>query len=140
MSEAALLKRLMLSLTNAGARVFRNHVGVAWQGSASRITVDGSYRLRAGDVVVSQARQVTAGLCVGSSDLIGWSTVEITPEMVGRRVAVFAACEAKSERGRLTGQQQIFLRAVRNSGGIAIEARSVDAALAELEQQRRGKS
>ena len=74
------------------------------------------------------------GLCVGSSDLIGWRSVEITPDMVGRRVAVFTAVEAKSDTGRLTAQQTAFLDAVRAAGGIGIMARSADEAVAGVEK------
>ena len=38
-------------------------------------------------------RWVQFGLAKGSSDLIGFKTVEITPEMVGEKVAVFCSIE-----------------------------------------------
>lgn len=60
-----------------------------------------------------------AGLCEGSSDLIGWTTVEITPEMVGRKVAVFTAVEVKVPGKRPTAEQVNFLAQVRTAGGIA---------------------
>lgn len=69
----------------------------------------------------------------GTSDLIGHHTVTITPDMVGRQVAVFVAIEAK-DRGRLTPAQRAFLLAVHRAGGIAGCARSVDDARAILEQ------
>jgi hypothetical protein len=33
------------------------------------------------------------GLCLGSSDLIGWTIREITPDMVEKKVAVFTAIQ-----------------------------------------------
>jgi len=61
----------------------------------------------------------------GGSDLIGFHTVTITPDMVGRQVAVFTALEVKTPTGRATEQQQRFLAMVEAHGGIAGIARSV---------------
>ena len=40
-------------------------------------------------------RRVKYGLYKGSSDLIGWKSIEITPEMIGQRFAVFVSVEVK---------------------------------------------
>lgn len=69
---------------------------------------------------------VRYGLGVGTSDLIGFKTITITPEMVGQKVAVFTAIEVKSERGRVRPKQQQFIAVVRKAGGIAGIARSED--------------
>jgi len=69
---------------------------------------------------------VRYGLQPGSSDLIGWRTITITPEMVGQRVAVFASIEVKSTTGRIRQEQQQWLDAVQAAGGIAGVARSVE--------------
>ena len=74
-------------------------------------------------------RWVQFGLAKGSSDLIGFKTVEITPEMVGEKVAVFTSIEIKTPVGRPTKQQQIWLTAVQNAGGIVGIARSVKDAI-----------
>ena len=74
---------------------------------------------------------VRYGLCVGSSDLIGFRTITITPDMVGQRVAVFTAVEVK-DRGKPTEQQQAFINLVQNAGGLAGVARSVPDALSIL--------
>jgi hypothetical protein len=79
-----------------------------------------------------QGRPVRFGLCPGSSDLIGLRTVTVTPEMVGQRLAVFAAVEVKAPRGKLTEQQGHFLAAVERMGGLAGVARSVEDAAAIL--------
>ena len=62
----------------------------------------------------------------GGSDLIGYRKVTITPEMVGMEVPVFAAIEVKTARGRATEHQKAFIEHIRNAGGIAGIARSVD--------------
>ena len=72
---------------------------------------------------------VRYGLQPGSSDLIGWRTVTITPEMVGQQVAVFTSIEVKTPTGRLRPEQKLWLDAVQAAGGIAGVARSVEDAL-----------
>lgn len=64
----------------------------------------------------------------GGSDLIGYRKVTVTPEMVGMEVPVFAAIEVKTPRGRATKHQEAFIEHIRNAGGIAGIARSVDEA------------
>lgn len=70
-------------------------------------------------------RLVQFGLARGSADLIGWRTITITPEMVGRQVAVFTSIEVKTERGRVRPEQHAWLSTVQGAGGIAGIARSV---------------
>lgn len=63
----------------------------------------------------------------GPSDLIGWRTITITPDMVGQQVAVFAAIEVK-DKGRATPEQLNFIAQVQAAGGLAGVARSTDEA------------
>jgi hypothetical protein len=67
----------------------------------------------------------------GTSDAIGLHTITITPDMVGRQIAVFTAIEAK-DQADLTPEQRAFLLNVHRMGGIAGCARSVDDARAIL--------
>ena len=62
----------------------------------------------------------------GGSDLIGYRKVTVTPEMVGQEIPVFAAIEVKTAKGRATKDQQRFIEHIRDAGGIAGIARSVD--------------
>lgn len=117
--ETPLLHRLMLALTNIGARTFRNTVGTGWQGK-THWSIDRAV------LTIENPRLLKAGLCTGSSDLIGWHSVEITPDMVGKRVAVFTAIEGKTGRVPVTEEQVNFLNAVREAGGIAIVVRDDD--------------
>lgn len=125
-SEATILNRVMLAISNVGARCFRNHVGLGWQGQIHRFTRVRDVTVRPGDVLVRNATALKAGLCNGSSDLIGWRTVKVTADMVGREVAVFMAVETKSESGRLTEEQGNFLNQVKLAGGIAMESRNAE--------------
>jgi hypothetical protein len=68
--------------------------------------------------VIRQGRPLHAGLCVGSSDLIGYRQVD--------GVAQFVALEVKSATGRPTAQQTQFLDHITSAGGCAGIVRSVD--------------
>jgi hypothetical protein len=81
---------------------------------------------------VGQIGAVNFGLCVGSSDLIGFQSVTITPEMVGQKVAVFTAFEIKTPKGKPTPAQTKFIEMVRSFGGIGAIVRSVGDAVNEL--------
>lgn len=70
-------------------------------------------------------RPIQFGLAKGSADLIGLRTVTITPDMVGRQVAVFTSLEIKTPTGRATPEQRSWLEMVRSRGGLAGIARSV---------------
>ena len=76
--------------------------------------------------VLEGRRLVKFGLVKGSSDLIGWTPVEITQDMVGSHVAVFTAIEIKTAKGKPTDAQQYFIARVKADGGYAGVARSVE--------------
>ena len=102
MNEASLMRRIMLSLAKTTV-LFRNQSG-AYQ---------------------SEGRWIRYGLAnPGGADLIGWTSVEVTPDMVGRRLAVFTAVEVKTATGRPTLEQTRFIEAVKRAGGLATIARS----------------
>lgn len=66
-----------------------------------------------------------------SSDEIGWTEVVITPEMVGKKVAVFTAVECKEPKWKWSGTpeemaQFNFIKSVLNAGGMGGFAKSVD--------------
>lgn len=111
MAEAERHRRFMKLATKLGARLFRNNVGQGWTGKR----IQGG----AGSLVVLQdARPFHAGLCVGSSDLIGWTPVTITPDMVGQTIAVFTAVEVKEPvRPRVTTEQAAFIHTIAQAGG-----------------------
>lgn len=114
MLESERQKLIQLAATRSGAVTFRNNVGVGWVGRSTR---KGNYTILEG------ARPLHAGLCEGSSDLIGWTSVEITPAMVGTKIAVFTAIEVKQPGKRPTPEQVNFIEQVRRAGGFAGVAR-----------------
>lgn len=102
MNETNLMQSIMLSAH--GCRLFRNNTGA---------------------IKDANGRLIRFGLCKGSSDLIGFKPVKITPEMVGRTVAVFVAVEVKTPSGKSTPEQVHFIDKVKENGGMAGIARSV---------------
>ena len=63
----------------------------------------------------------------GSPDWLGYLPVTITPSMVGKTLAVFAGVEVKRKKGgTLSNEQEAFLNALKDAGGIAGVARSYE--------------
>lgn len=61
---------------------------------------------------------------VGVSDLIGFTKVKVTEDMVGKDLPVFTAFEVKTKTGRASDEQKKFLAMVESYGGIASIVRS----------------
>lgn len=125
MSESALWRRVMLAAGKLpGVTLFRNSVGQGWVGKARRLRPGETVRADGGEVLITDARPLHAGLFVGSGDGIGWRTVTITQDMVGRQVAVFLSVETKVPKtGRMRPEQRTWDENVRRAGGISIIAR-----------------
>ena len=110
-AETILQQRIRLAIgTNPEARIFRNQVGSLPDPRTGRL--------------------VTFGLARGSADLIGWRTITVTQAMVGTRLAIFTSIEVKVPTGRVRPEQQAWLEAVIQAGGVAGIARSVEDAVA----------
>lgn len=106
MTEKAIQSSILLALGGRRhVRVFRNNVGKA---------------------KAEDGRFIVYGLHVGSGDLIGWRTVTITPDMVGKPIAQFLSVEVKTPEGRLRPEQRVWLEAVNAAGGHAIVARDAE--------------
>lgn len=115
---------------------FRANVGTGWQGVGAPIRTSRpiTVHLMPGDVVLRQARPFSTGLPEGFSDLFGFVPVEITPDMVGKRVAIFHALEVKPEKKKPTAQQVAFIQAVNDNGGRSGVVRSVQDAVNVIHQ------
>ena len=68
------------------------------------------------DMVLLRNPRVFHGAPVGWPDLVGWNTVEITPDMVGQKIAVFSAIEVKVT-GRMSREQSAFRDLITEMGG-----------------------
>lgn len=109
MAEAHIQQQIRLELSRGPVRLWRNNTGALRD---------------------ERGRMVTFGLCPGSADLIGYSQVTITPEMVGQTLPVFTAVEVKAPGGRATQEQLRFLQHLQQAGARAGIAHSVDEARA----------
>jgi hypothetical protein len=92
-------------------RIFRNNVGVGFVGTPR----DES----GGIVTLVNYRRIRFGLFPGSSDLIGWKTVTVTSDMVGKKVAIFLSIEAKAPGKKPNADQKNWITQVNECGGIA---------------------
>jgi len=110
MNEMNRLRAIMLGLSTPGTRLWRNNCGALKD---------------------AEGRLIRYGVAnPGGSDLIGWRSITVTPDMVGQKLAVFLAIEVKGERTRVTDQQRNFLDRVKADGGLAGVARTVEDAKA----------
>jgi hypothetical protein len=107
-SEQEIQNQIILALSQGNSRLFRNNVGGA---------------------KLADGRWLNFGLHKGSSDLIGWKTIEITPDMVGKKIAQFLSVEVKKPKGRVSKDQQNWIDAVNAQGGCAFIARSKEDAV-----------
>lgn len=128
MNETNTIRAILLAVTNSlrNVRLFRNNTGQGWAGAASPLVNN--------RIIVSNPHPLQAGLCRGSSDLIGWTTITIGPEMVGQKIAVFTAIEVKSETGRVSKDQLNFIATVKEAGGLSGVVKSADEAVERLRE------
>jgi hypothetical protein len=109
MNEQTIQQNIRLTLSKLGCRIWRNNQGAFKD---------------------SQGNFIRYGVCQpGGSDLIGWTPVKITPDMVGKKIAVFTAIEVKTPTGRATDDQINFLHRLAQDGGIGGIARSSEEAM-----------
>ena len=103
-NEAYVQNKIRLAIGSGDVRLFRNNTGA---------------------LLDMQGRLVKFGLCKGSSDLIGFRSITITPDMVGQKIAVFSAIEVK-DKGKATVDQRNFINIINNAGGYAGVAKNVN--------------
>jgi hypothetical protein len=105
MREQVIQNEIRLAISSPTVKMFRNNVG---------------------SLKDKNGRRVQFGLCQGSSDLIGFTSKTITADDIGKTVAVFTAIEIKTPKGKISESQQAFIDMVRNKGGLAGVARSIE--------------
>lgn len=140
-SEQHLQQALLLREGRGDSRLWRNNVGMGWQGrdalgrqGIKPITRENLNAARAalqpGDIVIRQPRPLHAGLCQYSSDTIGITSVQVTADMVGQRHGLFTAIELKPPSGRVDRvrmqKQANYIAQVRRMGGLAGFAKSLE--------------
>ena len=103
--------KLRLKNLNKNERLFRCNVGMGWTGKVIN---------KIGNKIVLENPRPYHGFPVGTPDLIGFTSVEITPDMIGKKIAVFTVEEIKTESyKKVTKEQKNFLKMVEDLGGIA---------------------
>lgn len=116
-AERDIQNAIRLAHSHGDTRLFRQQSGEYWAGKATH--------RRDGSIVIQNPIRVHVGFN-GLSDLGGWRSVVVTPEMVGQRVAVYVALEVKNERGLVSPDQASFVQQVKEAGGIGAVVRSVE--------------
>ena len=108
--------------------VFCNPCGVGYMGGVKgyslsdfKIPIKNSAPLfvKRGSLLVAAPKYITYGLEPGSGDWIGWESIIITPDLVGKKIAVFLSCEAKTVNDRIREDQIKWFNRVYEAGGIA---------------------
>lgn len=124
--ETNIVHTIMLETSKSGARLFKNVRGHFYTFDSVKILLAAIKSANWGKIIEAtrNMRQVKAGiLAAGASDLIGFMPTKITPEMIGKTIAIFVACEVKANTGA-TEEQQSFISFVLKNGGLAGIARS----------------
>lgn len=116
MSEAELYPKILLACSRGDTRLFRFNSGVAWQGRIVKQTRDMLILERPHPVKLAPE---------GFPDTAGLTSIILTPDMIGARVALFVGIEAKYGRNKPTTAQQSFINMVVAAGGRAGIAYSV---------------
>ena len=88
-------------------RLFRINSGMGWTGESTR---------KGGFLIIKNPRPLHAAP-EGWPDLCGWTSIKITPDMVGLTVAIFTAEEVKAT-GKLSEMQEKFRDIILRMGGI----------------------
>ncbi|MBA3993403.1 MAG: hypothetical protein C0469_07735 [Cyanobacteria bacterium DS2.3.42] len=112
--EKSVRDKVRVGASKAGACTFANPSGKGWQGKAKGLP-DKS-------VIIPNARRVAYGLGVannlpGSPDLVGWLPIVITPEMVGKKIAVFVGIECKDQKD-VEPEQEKWLLILQRAGAL----------------------
>ena len=102
-------------------KIMRNNTGFAWVGSGKPVFQNNNLSL-------FNPRGYHFGLGKGTADLIGWKSINVTPDMVGKKIAVFTAIEVK-DKSKPEPAQIDFLNELNDAGGYAGVAHNLDEAL-----------
>lgn len=124
--ETNIVNTIMMDISKDGARVFRNVRGGFYPIAAIKpiIAAIMSKNWNLAGTLIRTLRPLQAGLIMpGASDLIGFTPIVITPEMVGSKIAVFTAIEVKTDTGTVSDDQERFIRVVNENGGYSGVAR-----------------
>lgn len=106
--EGDVIRARLSALDPERERRFRINAGVGFTGSKMR---------RVGSAMIIVDPRPLRAAPEGWPDLCGWDSIEVTPDMVGSRIAVFVAEEVKCSGG-LRPEQRAFKNCLEKMGGI----------------------
>lgn len=91
-------------------RLFRINAGMGWTGNAERH----------GEIMVIKNPRPFHGAPDGWPDLSGWTEITVTPEMVGKKIAVFTGEEVKTGKQKIKkdSDQDKFREIILRMGGV----------------------
>lgn len=124
MEEARVQGEIFLEIGSLpDTRLFRNTVGLGFHGQKLEsiyISKPGIFKIPKGYTLLKHSRPVKFGLFKGSSDLVGYTKKTITPDMVGKTVAIFTSIEVKAnEKKKSSPEQKNWIQKVLEWGGFA---------------------
>ena len=108
MKERVLIDNRLSGL-NENERLFRINAGMGWTGTRM---------VRVGNKMVIENPMPLHAAPEGWGDLCGFTSVTVTPDMVGQKIAVFTMEEAKTGKLQLSKMQKLFRELVERMGGI----------------------
>ena len=132
-------QRLIWAAVGLDCTVYRVNTG---RGYVSGMGPAGISKLTDNSILMKAARPIPLGfinarneVVEGVSDLNGWTSIVITPEMVGQTGAVFTSIETKRSRGGVTSvAQSNWIGNITRAGGIAFVANSAHTARTMLSE------
>ena len=107
-----------MAASKNGCTLFRANCGVAWTGNDKVKMKDGSLLIR--------DPRPFYGMTEGFPDLVGWQTIEITQEMVGKKIARVIFPEVKTKTGKALDGQVRFKNKADKDNVVCGLVRSID--------------
>jgi len=123
MKESDIQNQILIALSQNGTVAFRINAGSFWAGEI----ISNKDNM----MLLKNPRKIQ-GAPEGTSDIIGVTSVIVTPQMVGSRVGVFTAIEVKKPGENPKANQKNFLSRMRDMGAIAGVALSPEQAIGIL--------
>ncbi|SRR6266496_3462549 len=118
-AEDVLRREYILGLKPNQRRFFID-AGYAWKADKKNtvwVKTPKMVQLNPGDMVLRHPQKFNGGP-EGWFDAVGWDEVVITPDMVGKTVAVFCGDELKSKNDRLRPLQRLLGQVLKSMGGV----------------------
>ena len=106
--QARKIENEILANLPPNKRLFKINAGMGWVGKIVKHT---------GDTIILKNPRPLHAAPTGWFDLSGWRSIEITPDMVGKKIAVFCGVEVKAGSDRLSKAQKSLGRILEKMGG-----------------------